>query len=392
MNQSKPLIVGAGPVGLAGALFLAKEGLKVRIIDRAARPEEYSRALAVNPRTLEILQSTGITRQMLALGVPIRGVRFWSGGEVIGSLSFENLQHEYPFMLALSQAVTVRLLEERLNQLGVEVERNTSLASCRSEPTGAEANLLTASGTPQRVECPWLLAADGARSLARETMGIGFHGNSFENDWHLQDLPLQTSLADDFAHVIFLDGGGFLFLIRVISEPDQAGREDPIWRIMGDFPDLLSRFEMGSATGPAIWKSDFHISHRIIDEMQSGQIYFAGDAAHIHSPIGARGMNLGIEDAFVFSQLLKSGRASRYGDLRRRIDRRVVRRIEMLSRLARGESAAARVLRLKALPLLMRSPLTRSRLIGMVTGLDHPLMESVPKERELMNVGNEEET
>lgn len=383
MNQSKPLIVGAGPVGLAAALFLAREGLKVRIIDQASHHEEHSRALAVNPRTLEILKPMGITRQMLALGVPIRGVRFWSGGEVIGGLSFENLRHEYPFMLALSQAVTVRLLEERLNQLGVEVERNTALASCRSGPDEVEADILSPDGARQTVECPWLLAADGARSTARETMGIQFRGNTFENDWHLMDVPLRTSLADDFAHVIFLDGGGFLFLIRVIGEPDQAGREDHIWRLIGDSPDLLSRFEMGTANGGVIWTSDFRISHRIIDEMQSGQVYFAGDAAHIHSPIGARGMNLGIEDAYVFSRLLKSGHSSRYGDLRRRIDRRVVRRIEMLSRLARGESAAARVLRTKALPLLMRSPVTRRGLVGMVTGLDHALSAAPPKQREV---------
>ena len=99
-------------------------------------------------------------------------------------------------------------------------------------------------------------------------------------------------------------------------------------------------------------------------------------------------MNLGIEDVYVFGRLLKSGLASRYGDLRRRIDRRVVRRIEMLSRLARGESVAARVLRSKALPLLTRSPVTRSRLIGMVTGLDHPLMQRAIEERELEHAWN----
>jgi 2-polyprenyl-6-methoxyphenol hydroxylase-like FAD-dependent oxidoreductase len=389
MNKSTPLIVGAGPVGMAAALFLAQEGLKPRIIDSAAHAEKHSRALAVNPRTLEILDSTGITAQMLSLGKPIRGVRFWRGSEPIGELSFESLQHQYPFMLALSQAVTMRLLETRLKNIGIAVERNVELVACRQNSDVVEADVMLEDGLLQTVQCPWMLAADGARSTVRQDLGIDFAGSTFERRWRLVDVPLQTSLPDDFAHVIFLDGEGFLFLIRVIDEPDQGGRDDPVWRIMGNYPDVLSRLEAGQAAGLPIWSSDFQISHRINDRMQQGQIYFAGDSAHIHSPIGARGMNLGIEDAWVFSRLLKSGQVSHYGELRRRIDRRVVRRIELLSRLARGESATARVLRSRALPLMTRAPITRNRLIAMVTGLDHPLNVPVSRERALAHAGRE---
>jgi 2-polyprenyl-6-methoxyphenol hydroxylase-like FAD-dependent oxidoreductase len=375
MAESSPLIVGAGPVGLAAALFLARQGLSPRIIDAAGRPEIHSRALAVNPRTLEILEPAGITAEMLEIGKPIHGVRFWSGSEKVGELTFESLNHPYRFMLALSQEVTVRLLEKHLNEHGIQVERNVALVHCRNGSKGVEAGLLLADEVQQRVECPWLLAADGAHSAARRSLGIEFQGSAFERKWWLVDVALETSLADDFAHVIFQEGGGFLFLIRVVHEPEKKSAGDPVWRVMGDFPDLLARLDGGHATAAPIWSSSFQISHRIGEQLQQGQIYFAGDSAHVHSPIGARGMNLGIEDALVFSSLLKSGELSRYGDLRRRIDRRVVRRIEMLSRLARGESATARVLRSKALPLLMSAEVTRKRLIAMVTGLDHPLKE-----------------
>jgi 2-polyprenyl-6-methoxyphenol hydroxylase-like FAD-dependent oxidoreductase len=226
---------------------------------------------------------------------------------------------------------------------------------------------------PQTWRCPWLLAADGAHSTVRGELGIPFDGSSFATPWHLVDIPLATRLPDDFAHVFFLDGGGFLFLIRVIDEPEKSGRSDPVWRVMGDVPDPLARLDAGRATGAAVWASEFHISHRINDRLQQGQVYFAGDAAHIHSPIGARGMNLGIEDAWTFSQLLKEGELWRYDALRHRVDQRVVRRIEQLSRLARGESLGSRLLRSTAVPVMTRMPLTRNRLMTMVTGLDHPL-------------------
>jgi 2-polyprenyl-6-methoxyphenol hydroxylase-like FAD-dependent oxidoreductase len=156
----------------------------------------------------------------------------------------------------------------------------------------------------------------------------------------------------------------------VIDDANRPG--DPLWRVIGDVPDLLAHLD-ATPTGPAVWESSFHISHRINDRMQVGQVYFAGDSAHIHSPVGARGMNLGIEDAWVFSRLVKSGRLSEYHSLRHEVDRRVMRRIEFISRLARGESSIARGLRATALPLLTTIPPTRRRIIQTVTGLDHPL-------------------
>lgn len=369
----QPVIAGAGPVGMTAALFLSRGGVIPRIIDWAAGPSPHSRALAVNPRTLEILEPTGITTQMLSVGKPIHGVCFRQGSNMIGKLSFHGLHHKYPFMLALSQAVTARLLESSLNASGVRVEWNLGLVHCRSRSDGVEVKVKSADDAKQAWHCPWLLAADGAHSTAREELGIRFGGSSFGRRWHLVDIPLATSLPEEFAHVLFLKGGGFLFLIRVIDEPERSGQSDPVWRVMGNVPDLLSRLETGKPTGPPVWSSEFHISHRINDRMQQGPVYFAGDAAHVHSPIGARGMNLGIEDAWTFSQLLQQGEMSRYGQLRHSIDQRVVRRIELLSRLARGESVGSRLLRSTALPAMIRIPGIRHRIVAMVTGLDHPL-------------------
>jgi 2-polyprenyl-6-methoxyphenol hydroxylase-like FAD-dependent oxidoreductase len=206
--RSDPLIVGAGPVGLAAYLFLARAGVSTRIIDSAQR-SEHSRALAVNPRTLELLEITGVTERMLELGAPVRGAQFWRGTRSIAELSFTGLKHKYPYMVALSQAVTERLLEETLTALGVHVQRGVALIACRPQADGVEAQLCRRSdGVREIVRSPWLLAADGARSTVRHTMNVAFEGSTFSEEWHLTDLPLRTSLPPDFAHVFFYDSSG----------------------------------------------------------------------------------------------------------------------------------------------------------------------------------------
>jgi 2-polyprenyl-6-methoxyphenol hydroxylase-like FAD-dependent oxidoreductase len=372
-QKTTPIIVGAGPVGLAAALFLARQGIFPRIIDSAPHAAPHSKALAVNPRTLEILEPTGVTDQMLSIGKRIHSVRISAGAKIVAQMSLSSLKHKFPFMLALSQAVTVRLLEAALNRAGNHVEWNCQLVRCQTHSDGAQAELKsTTDGSSQTLRCPWLLAADGAHSTVRQSLGIEFKGSSFENPWYLTDVPLSTSLAQDMAHIFFLPDGGFLFLIRVIDEPASQAPGDPLWRVIGNFPDLLPRLEAGKPTGRAVWTSSFHISHRINRRLQQGAVCFAGDAAHLHSPMGARGMNLGIEDAWVFAQCVAAGRLADYGKLRFKIDRSVVRRIELVSRLVRGESAGSRLLR-KLFPMMTRIPIMRNRFLEAATGLDHPI-------------------
>lgn len=369
-----PVIVGAGPVGLAAALFLARQGITATTIDAAAHPAPHSKALAVNPRTLEILEPTGVTAKMLAIGKRIVGARISLGKQVVGEIQLNILHHRYPFMLALSQAVTVRLLEAALNEAGGHVEWNARLIHCQTALQGVEADVkFSLNGPTQTYHCPWLLAADGAVSTARRALEIEFEGDSFEKPWYLADVPLTTSLAQDWAHAYLLPEGGFLFLVRVVDEPEKESGVDRLWRVISDSPDPLEKLENAKPTGPAVWTSSFRISHRINARMQEGAICFAGDAAHVHSPLGARGMNLGIEDAWVFSQLLMNGQLADYGACRYSVDRRVVRQIKLFSRIARGESAAARTVRSMLFPALSHIGVARNHFVHTLTGLDHPL-------------------
>jgi len=373
MSQpNQPLIVGAGPVGLGAALFLMRQGLAARVVEMRGEPAQESKALAVNPRTLDILEATGLTRRMLELGSPIRGVRFYRRGRVVGSLSLAGIHPKYPFMLALSQATTERLLAQGLSAAGGRVERKVRMVGCRTVADRVEAVLESSAGR-EVVACPWLLAADGTHSVARQQLGIDFEGSSFAKEWHLADAPLRTELPADHAHIFFLDGGGFFFLIRVVDEAltDRAG--EPVWRVIGNRPEPLSQLVQAEQAGPPVWTSSFRIAHRIGATLAAGGVYFAGDAAHVHSPLGARGMNLGLEDAWVFAELVKTNRLPDYDRLRRPVDRQVVRRVELMSRIASAESGLSRFVRAFVFPTAIKIPFLRTRMMATVTGLDHEL-------------------
>jgi 2-polyprenyl-6-methoxyphenol hydroxylase-like FAD-dependent oxidoreductase len=367
-----------GPSGLAAALYLAQANIKTRVIEATEKPVQESRALAVNPRTLEILESTGITKKMLALGMPIRGVRFSQRGKTPREILFKGqVHHKYPFILALSQATTERLLAEALQEAGGKIERGVELIGCRNEAGTVQAELKQYSNDSRETAfAPWLLAADGAHSAARKTLDVDFPGSSFEKPWHLADLPLSTSFEEDMGHVFFLDGDRFVFFIRVVDDITEPRRQNPIWRVISPQKDSIDEIDDVKPAGPVVWQSDFQVLHRINQRFRVGNVFFAGDAAHIHSPIGARGMNLGLEDAFVFSQLVRSGEMRRYEALRKGVDKGIVKRIGLLSRIVLGKTTLACLARFVLLQWLMPTPLFRPQFIKTVTGLDHPVKVS----------------
>ena len=368
------MIAGAGPVGLTASLFLARAGVKTRLIERKLERAHYSRALVVNPRTLQILEPTGVTEKILSLGLRINGVCFWRGNKVATELTFNVLQHKYTFLVGLSQSTTERLLEEALVAAGGAVERGVELTGCRNVVDAVEVDWRRQGDRSTQGETvPWLLGGDGAHSTVRGTQDIAFEGSTFDREWSLVDVPLDTDLPEDFAHIFFLPGGRFLFVARVIDDAEKNASAAPLWRVMGNLRDPAEQLPRGKPTASPVWASRFRIEHRIAERLVDGHIYLGGDAAHVHSPVGARGMNLGIEDAFVFSQMSRTGQINRYGKVRCRVDRRVMKRIELLTRMARGESLVSRLFRSRVLPPLSHVGAIRRQMLNTVSGLDHPL-------------------
>jgi 2-polyprenyl-6-methoxyphenol hydroxylase-like FAD-dependent oxidoreductase len=365
-----PLIAGAGPVGLAAALFLARRGIRTRLIDKATAPSATSRALAVNPRTLHMLEGTGVTEAMLARGQKITEARLYREDRLMARIPLNSLGGDYPFMLGLSQAASEALLAEALVRAGVgRIERGVELVGC-AEHEGMDITL-AAGGETEIVRPAWILGADGAHSTVRECLHIGFPGHALDEPFSLVDVPLEGDIDPQAAHIRLFDDGGFLFLVRTVAD---ARTEKPpyLWRLIGNAPDLFAQLGDLRPAGPVAWSSSFHVAHRIADHFRRGKAYLAGDAAHIHSPIGARGMNLGIEDAWVFAELAARGRLSHYENMRRHVDHEVVQRVEALTALVLGRQPWLRGVRDLILPAILNSPL-RIQVLRTLAGLDHNL-------------------
>ncbi len=374
--QQPPLIVGAGPVGLAAALFLARRGIVPRVIEKRPHRSHESRALAVNPRTLDLLEQTGVTARMLELGAPMRGAQFWPCHDHHVEANFNELHARHPFMLALSQSVTERLLEEAFEAAGGRVERNRELVACESHDNSAHATIRDTDGTTEELDAPWLLAADGAHSTTRKSLDIDFPGAAMPHDWYLADLPLETTLAIDRAHGLFLEHGAFVFYIRVVTDA-RADHAPHVWRVISNRPITFDKLPHARAAGEPIWSSSFRVAHRLAATFRVGRAFLAGDAAHIHSPIGARGMNLGIEDAAVFAALIATDRVDEYESRRRPVDDAVVRRVRIISSLADADSAVLRIARRFAPQVFLNIAPVRRRIVRTVAGLDHPLPPEV---------------
>jgi len=301
------LIVGAGPTGLVLALWLARLGVRVRIIDKTAEPGTTSRALAVQVRTLEFYQQIGLADEVVKRGRQVTTVNFWAGGEKRGdSVAFGGLGTgltPFPYALIFPQDEHERLLIDRLADEGIRVERETELLSLQESANDVVANLKRADGSQETLRVAYVAGCDGARSKVREELGIGFPGGSYAHLFYVADVEARGAAVDGHLHVA-LDTAAFLIVfplkqdgrIRLVgtirkvpeTENEKLGWDDVSKQVIEWMRLDVSRIH---------WFSTYHVHHRVANQFRQGRAFLLGDAAHIHSPVGGQGMNTGIGDA-----------------------------------------------------------------------------------------------
>ena len=252
------LIVGAGPTGLAAALFLADRGVRARVIERRAERSPHSKAFGVNARSLALLEASGVTERFLANGRRMTRLNLRRPGRVLATLRLDEVDHRYPFMLVQSQADSERILEEALAERGVGVERGLSATGVESAAEGAVVTVEGPNGA-ERIAARAVLASDGAGSTIRKALGIDFPGTAYEEPWRLidveLDLPPGAGLDPDAAQIFLLPEGG-LFMVR---------HEGRLWRLLGNVPDLLAPLPPGTTVGEPVWRSQFDIANRVAE-------------------------------------------------------------------------------------------------------------------------------
>jgi 2-polyprenyl-6-methoxyphenol hydroxylase-like FAD-dependent oxidoreductase len=312
MSKRDPdvLVVGAGPTGLTLAGQLATFGSTIRVIDRGADRVHESRALAVQPRSLEVLRGLGVADELVELGRTAVQLELRADGhrERLRLFDIGLKDTAYPFLLFLSQAETERVLNEALAAGGVAVERRTELISFEPQDDDVVCTLRRGGGETELVRPRFLVGCDGAGSSVRRLARIPFVGRPYAPMFVLADVEADGDLDPDVAHAYLGRRGVLLFFPlghptswRVIGRvpSDDAERDGSTGVRLTDVQSLVDSYTGGAVRlrDPA-WMTRFGLQHRQATRYRVGRVFLAGDAAHVHSPAGAQGMNTGIQDAW----------------------------------------------------------------------------------------------
>ena len=381
-NDAAVIVVGAGPVGMTAAVSLAQAGHSVIIIDDQGAGQNTSRAAVVHARTLEVFQELGLAEGLIEAGLPLTTFTFRAGDRILMPLDFSRLPTAFPMVLFVSQAETERQLNRRLHDLGVSVRRLRKAVALNQDAGGVTVGLDDGAALRAR----YVIGADGKQSMIRQLVGIPFEGQGQRGatgaaSFVLADVILKDARDPTEASVNISAEGLLVFvplpdgLHRVVAEvkdaPEIPGK-DYIQSV------LTSRGPANEPSGVASvsWASRFRIHHQLAGSFREGNVLLAGDAAHVHSPAGGQGMNLGIRDGAAIAMAVGSvldGADEAILDTvaRQRRDqaRTVIHLTQRLSRVALTPRGL-RVPRNTVIQILSKIPVVRRNLARSLAGLD----------------------
>jgi 2-polyprenyl-6-methoxyphenol hydroxylase-like FAD-dependent oxidoreductase len=302
------LVVGAGPTGLMLANQLVRRGVSTLIIDRHAGPSLETRALGVQARTLEIYSQLGIVDRALELGKRGTGGNIWADGQRRARVALSDAGEKvtpYPFILVLGQDDNERIMGDHLRELGSTVQWNSELVSLTQQADSVTAVVKLPDGSHRNILTAWVAGCDGARSAVRESIGITFAGAPYQHVFFVADTEITGSMVPDEVNVyLFKDGFHLLFPMRgkdhwrIVGILPQGLRDKPDLKFDTVIPSLRNESGEGLSIKSCAWFSTYRIHHRSAVRFRDRRCFLLGDAAHIHSPVGAQGMNTGLQDAY----------------------------------------------------------------------------------------------
>jgi 2-polyprenyl-6-methoxyphenol hydroxylase-like FAD-dependent oxidoreductase len=376
MYDTDVLVVGAGPSGLTLAASLVKKGVAATVVDRQAAGANTSRAAVVNARTLEVLEDLDVARRLVKEGIQAPRFSIRDRARTLIPIDFSNLPTDYRYSLMVPQSTTEKLLLDRLVELGGSVIRPKTLTSITQDADGVTATFDDA----DVIRARYAVGADGINSTVREQAGIGFEGGEYGESFVLADVRLNGEAPADEVMLFWAKAGMTVVaplpgdVFRIVAPVADAPEELSATYVQ----EILDSRGFGAGrmvVADVIWGSRFRIHHRVADTYRAGRLLLSGDAAHVHSPAGGQGMNLGIQDGVALADALARVLAGEpesvlddYSATRRPIAQQVVAMTDRLTRLA-TLPRAARPVRNAVIGLAGRIPAVRRALATQLSGL-----------------------
>lgn len=369
MSESNPdadvLIVGAGPVGLFLANECARRGLRFRLIEQRPTQSIHSKALAIFPRTIEIFDMAGVVQPFLEAANRVTSVAITSGQRNLAQMKFAPEETPYSFVAMVPQDVTEKILLQELRRKGGDVEYETAFLSTEKKNGRVKVDVMQR-GKPASLFVRLVIGCDGAHSAVRKVMGLSFEGGEYEDLYMLADIDTSGSLPADEMQICPSERGPLAIFPMSATRKRVVGT---IGQQEGDAPTLElvqrtlhQRGPHGIEAHSLNWSSYFKIHRRHVSQLQSGDFFLAGDAAHIHSPFGGQGMNTGLHDVWNLAWKLdlylrgfgKQTLLDSYSAERIPVIKSVIETTDQMTRILGAPSKFAQVLRDTMIPMVSR--------------------------------------
>jgi 2-polyprenyl-6-methoxyphenol hydroxylase-like FAD-dependent oxidoreductase len=387
MDTVDVAIVGAGPTGLALACELRLAGIGCRVLERRTEEPNLTRAFAVHARTLELLDARGLADDLVTKGIKVERVQPVPGA----ALELSTLPTRYPMVLIVAQSRTELMLEERARRLGAEIVRGAEVVGLVQDADGVRLDVAggadgaDAAGR-QTIRASYVVGTDGAHSAVRRLVGVDFVGRQYATHIMLADVQLERPPGETLfgassqqGLVLFVPfGDGWFRAISWDRSREDVPLDEPI--TVEELRDSFRRVAGDDyGLGEPRWSTRFLSERRQARRYRVGRVFLAGDAAHVHSPVGGQGMNTGIQDAMNLGWKLAAVLQGRAGDdlldtyqrERHPVGAMVLRMTDGAYQLVMSRTRFGAAVRRLAIRVMLHVPPVYRRLAGLLSGVGY---------------------